>query len=157
MNVTKLRTFLIQAFVLASESKAVRRKCAALLIRKIDGVYVIVSSGVNGTDPGAPNVYEKDNVTLDSVTHAEINCLRRAPEVMMDDILVMTDSPCEFCLAALYNEYGIRRVMYGRHYRICGHLSDPDYSDLTLVHDEISEILAPAFMQSMRDSRIAAL
>lgn len=64
MNADKLRTFLIQAFVLASESKAVRRKCAALLVREVRGVYVIISSGVNGTAPGTANLYEKDNVTL---------------------------------------------------------------------------------------------
>lgn len=156
MNVDKLRTFLVQAFVLASESKATRRKCAALLIRNVRGVYVIVSSGVNGTAPGTANVYEKDNVTLSTVSHAEVNCLIRAPEVLESDIMVMTDSPCAECLATLYMDYGIRNIVYGRHYRICDHMIAPEYSELNVVHEEISNILTPAFMLSLQNSRIAA-
>lgn len=156
MNVDKLKTFVAQAFVLASESKATRRKCAALLIRKVEGVYIIISSGVNGTAPGAPNVYEKDNVTLDSVIHAEVSCLTRAPEVRETDILVITDSPCEPCLRVLYNDYGIRNIVYGRQYRICEHLTKEEFGQLNAVHIEANNLLAPAFNQALTDSHIAA-
>ena len=156
MNVDKLKTFLAQAFVLASESKATRRKCAALLIRKVEGVYIIISSGVNGTAPGSPNVYEKDNVTLDSVIHAEVSCLARASEVRESDILIITDSPCEPCLRVLYNDYGIRNIVYGRHYRICEHLTKEEFSQLNAVHIEANHFLAPAFNQALTDSFIAA-
>lgn len=156
MNIDKLKTFLAQAFILASESKATRRKCAALLIRKVDGAYIIISSGVNGTAPGEPNVYEKDNVTLESVVHAEVSCLARASEVRESDILVLTDSPCEPCLRVLYNDYGIRNIVYGRQYRICEHLTTEEFGQLNAIHLEASNLLTPAFMQALSDSRIAA-
>ncbi|AWY08311.1 dCMP deaminase [Erwinia phage vB_EamM_Alexandra] len=118
-------------FTLAASSKSKRRATAALLIHFHNGFPTIVSSGVNGTEPGTSNVMENDDLTLslNTVIHAEENCLNRMEEYSLwaneEDILFCTDSPCPNCLAYLECE-GVKTVVYAREYRLTDHLDASD-------------------------------
>ena len=118
-------------FTMAAASKSKRRATAAVLVHFSDGFPMIVSSGVNGTEPGASNVMETPDLTLslDTVIHAEVNCLNRLEEHTMwaehDDVLFCTDSPCPDCLAELKTA-GVKTVVYAREYRLTDHLDASD-------------------------------
>lgn len=114
-------------FTLASASKSKRRATAAMLVHFEDGFPTIISSGVNGTVPGASNVMENADLTLSlsSVIHAEVNCINRMEEQGMwvrdGNILFCTDSPCPNCLDAMEVE-GVETIVYAREYRLTDHL-----------------------------------
>ncbi|WAK44431.1 hypothetical protein [Erwinia phage vB_Ea_2910A] len=127
INITQAEHIMASVFTLAGASKSKRRATAAMLIHFHNGFPTIVSSGVNGTEPGASNVMENEDLTLslDTVIHAEVNCLNRMEEYSMwaneEDILFCTDSPCPNCLADLEAE-GVKTVVYAREYRLTDHL-----------------------------------
>jgi len=92
-----------QAFSFAGLSYARRRKTGAIVLRHLEGKeFTPVAFGYNGTRPGAPNLCEDINGdTLDSVIHAERNCIRK----MMNQgvatpgcTLVVTFVPCPNCV-----------------------------------------------------------
>jgi deoxycytidylate deaminase len=132
---------LAQAFVLATLSKALRRKTGALVVELRDSVPYIIGSGCNGTQAGADNKCESDDLsmTLPSVIHAEINALRDLPHKKGFRILYCTDSPCEHCLAEIVNiDNGIDLVVYGRKYRIEDHLIN---SKVPCIHFERTDAI----------------
>ena len=82
---------------------------------------MIISDGYNGTPSGFENVCEDDNnVTKPYVLHAEANAitkLARSSNNSDGSTLYVTASPCIEC-AKLIIQAGIRRVVYGEHYRL---------------------------------------
>lgn len=129
--------FLSIAYMIAGLSKAKRRACGAVLVRKINGIPVIVSSGVNGTAPGTDNACETEDLTMSypHVIHAEVNCINKVV-VEQGDILYCTDSPCEFCLKAL-EEAGVGGVYFARGYRLTDHL---DGTEIKLNYLPIADV-----------------
>lgn len=130
-------------FTLAAASKSKRRATAAMLVHFEDGFPTIISSGVNGTAPGASNVMENADLTLSlsSVIHAEVNCINRMEEQGMwvrdGNILFCTDSPCPNCLDAMEVE-GIETVVYAREYRLTDHLDASDIKMFCLDMDNVA-------------------
>jgi dCMP deaminase len=73
----------------------------------------IVSLGYNGTPEGEDNEMERDNVTLDTVVHAEMNALRKLRfwELRKHLVLFVTHAPCKRC-AEMIVKHRIRKVYY---------------------------------------------
>lgn len=129
LSIEKCVALVAQCFTLATSSKSKRRACGALLVCvREDGVPVVISSGINGTAPGADNACEPPclTYTFGHVVHAEPNCLANFDSdfVFTDrHILFVSDSPCPHCFKIIA-ERGIKHVVFGRGYRIQDHLTD---------------------------------
>lgn len=127
MSISQAEHIMASCFTLAGASKAKRRATAAMLIHFHNGFPMVMSSGVNGTMPGESNLMENEDLTLslDTVIHAEVNCLDRLEEHTLwpddEDILFCTDSPCPECLRAL-EAADVKTVVYAREYRLTDHL-----------------------------------
>ena len=93
-----------------------RRQVGALVVKD----KMIISDGYNGTPSGFENVCEEDGVTKPYVLHAEANAITkiaRSGNNSDGSTLYVTDSPCIEC-AKLIIQAGIKRVIYGREYRL---------------------------------------
>ena len=82
---------------------------------------MIISDGYNGTPSGFENVCEtEDGVTKPYVLHAEANAITKIARSGNNSdgaTLYVTDSPCIEC-SKLIIQAGIKRVVYGREYRL---------------------------------------
>lgn len=109
--------YLRMARIWAENSYCKRRQVGALVVKD----KMIISDGYNGTPSGFENVCEDDsNVTYPYVLHAEANAitkLARSNNNSDGATLYVTDSPCIEC-AKLIIQAGIKRVIYGREYRL---------------------------------------
>ena len=109
--------YMQMARIWAENSYCTRRKVGALLVKD----NMIISDGFNGTPSGFPNVCEdENNVSLPYVLHAEANAITkvaRSGNSSDGATLYITDSPCIEC-AKLIIQSGIRRVVFGRQYRL---------------------------------------
>ncbi len=109
--------YLRMAAIWSENSYCVRRKVGALVVKE----KMIISDGYNGTPVGFENVCEdENNVSKPYVMHAEANAITkiaRSGNNSDGSTLYVTDSPCIEC-AKLIIQAGIRRVIYGREYRI---------------------------------------
>lgn len=83
-----------------------------------------VSIGWNGTEPGQPNVCDKDDghgglVSVEGVVHAEINAMRklRARHDKSVLSLFVSHSPCPDCARAIVRS-GIKQVFFNERYRL---------------------------------------
>lgn len=99
---TQAQAAMLQAFVVASQSKARRRKTGAIIFREISpGYFQPLSNGYNGTRPNECNKCEHmDGTSKLDVIHAERNCLikmQRQGTPTQDTIIVVTFIPCETC------------------------------------------------------------
>jgi len=96
---------------LSRNSRATRAKVGCLIwdMKR----RTIVSLGYNGTPEGEDNIMERDNVTLDTVVHAEMNALRKLRwwEMRKHLVLFITHAPCKRC-AEMIVKYRIRKVYY---------------------------------------------
>lgn len=105
------------ARVWAENSYCERRKVGALLVKN----NMIISDGYNGTPSGFENVCEdENNVSKPYVLHAEANAITkvaRSSNSSEGSTLYVTASPCVEC-AKLIIQSGIKRVVFGEHYRI---------------------------------------
>ena len=105
------KTFMHIAYLVASESKAVRRKVGALIVKDNN----IIALGYNGTPHGFDNKCEdRNNDTLTSVLHAESNAISKcARSVLSSDgaDMYVTTSPCVEC-AKLIIQAGIKNVYW---------------------------------------------
>ena len=96
---------------LSRNSRALRAKVGCLIwdMKR----RTIISLGYNGTPEGEDNLMERDNVTLDTVVHAEMNALRKLRfwELRKHLVLFVTHAPCKRC-AEMIVKYRIRKVYY---------------------------------------------
>ena len=109
--------YLKMARIWAENSYCQRRQVGALVVK--DGM--IISDGYNGTPSGFENICEdENNVTKPYVLHAEANAitkLARSNNNSEGATIYITASPCIEC-AKLIIQAGIKRVVYGEHYRL---------------------------------------
>jgi dCMP deaminase len=105
------------AKIWSENSYCQRRQVGALIVKN----KMIISDGYNGTPVGFENVCEDANgVTHPYVLHAEANAITKiacSGNNSYGATLYVTDSPCIEC-AKLIIQAGIRRVVYGRSYRL---------------------------------------
>ena len=96
---------------LSRNSRALRAKVGCLIwdMKR----RTIISLGYNGTPEGEDNQMELNNVTLDTVVHAEMNALRKLRwwEMRKHLVLFVTHAPCKRC-AEMIVKYRIRKVYY---------------------------------------------
>lgn len=109
--------YLRMARIWAENSYCKRRQVGALVVKD----KMIISDGYNGTPSGFENDCETpEYVTRPYVLHAEANAitkLARSNNNSDGATLYVTDSPCIEC-AKLIIQAGIKRVIYGRGYRL---------------------------------------
>lgn len=111
------RRYIRMARIWAENSYCKRRQVGALIVKD----QMIISDGYNGTPSGFENVCEDENgVTKPYVLHAEANAITKIARSGNNSdgaTLYVTASPCIEC-AKLIIQAGIRRVIYGEHYRL---------------------------------------
>lgn len=104
------------AQVYADLSYCNRLKVGCVIVKD----HRIISIGYNGTPPGADNRCEdENNVTYDSVIHAEDNAIRKleqSPETGDGASLFVTTAPCFLCAGLILNA-GVREVFYNIPYK----------------------------------------
>jgi dCMP deaminase len=111
------KRYLRMAKIWSENSYCQRRQVGALIVKD----NMIISDGYNGTPVGFENVCEDEHgVTHPYVLHAEANAITkiaRSGNNSNGATLYVTDSPCIEC-AKLIIQAGIKRVIYGRAYRL---------------------------------------
>ena len=108
--------YLRMAQIWSENSYCQRRQVGALVVKD----KMIISDGYNGTPAGFENICEENGVTKPYVLHAEANAITkiaRSGNNSDGSTLYVTDSPCIEC-AKLIIQAGIKRVIYGREYRL---------------------------------------
>lgn len=127
------RRYLRMAQIWAENSYCVRRQVGALIVKN----KMIISDGYNGTPAGFENVCEDENgVTQPFVLHAEANAITKIARSGNNSdgaTLYVTDSPCIEC-SKLIIQSGIRRVVYGRKYRLTDGLDLLERAGIELVY-----------------------
>ncbi|EJW92277.1 cytidine/deoxycytidylate deaminase family protein [gut metagenome] len=127
------RRYLRMAQIWAENSYCVRRQVGALIVKN----KMIISDGYNGTPAGFENVCEDENgVTKPFVLHAEANAITKIARSGNNSdgaTLYVTDSPCIEC-SKLIIQSGIRRVVYGRKYRLTDGLDLLERAGIELVY-----------------------
>lgn len=111
------KRYLRMARIWAENSYCQRRQVGALIVKD----KMIISDGYNGTPAGFENVCEDETgVTKPYVLHAEANAITKIARSGNNSdgaTLYVTASPCIEC-AKLIIQAGIKRVIYGEHYRL---------------------------------------
>ncbi len=111
------RRYLRMAKIWSENSYCTRRQVGALIVKD----QMIISDGYNGTPAGFENICEDEHsVTKPYVLHAEANAITKIARSGNNSdgaTLYVTDSPCIEC-AKLIIQAGIKRVIYGREYRL---------------------------------------
>jgi dCMP deaminase len=111
------RRYIRMAKIWSENSYCSRRQVGALIVKD----KMIISDGFNGTPSGFENICEDENsVTKPYVLHAEANAITKIARSGNNSdgaTLYVTDSPCIEC-AKLIIQAGIKRVIYGREYRL---------------------------------------
>ena len=109
--------YMRMARIWAENSYCERRKVGALIVKE----NMIISDGFNGTPAGFENVCEdEDGLTKPYVLHAEANAITKIARSNNNSngaTMYVTTSPCIEC-AKLIIQAGIKRVIYGREYRL---------------------------------------
>lgn len=109
--------YMRMARIWAENSYCRRRQVGALLVKN----KMIISDGYNGTPAGFENNCEdEDDNSKPYVLHAEANAITKVARSHNSSdgaTLYVTASPCMEC-AKLIIQAGIKRVVYGEHYRI---------------------------------------
>lgn len=109
--------YMRMARIWAENSYCRRRQVGALLVKN----KMIISDGYNGTPAGFENNCEDENGNSKPyVLHAEANAITKVARSHNSSdgaTLYVTASPCMEC-AKLIIQAGIKRVVYGEHYRI---------------------------------------
>lgn len=125
--------YLRMAYIWAENSYCHRRKVGALMVKN----NAIISDGYNGTPSGFPNVCEAiDGTTLPYVLHAEANAITKVARNHNSSdgsTLYVTTSPCMEC-SKLIIQAGIKRIVYGEHYRITDGLDLLKEAGIEIVH-----------------------
>lgn len=109
--------YLRMARIWSENSYCQRRQVGCLIVKD----KMIISDGFNGTPTGFPNQCEdENNVSFPYVLHAEANAITKIARSGNNSdgaTLYVTDSPCIEC-SKLIIQAGIKRVIYGREYRL---------------------------------------
>ena len=109
--------YIRMARIWGENSYCKRRQVGALIVKE----KMIISDGFNGTPSGFENICEDENGrTKPYVLHAEANAITKIARSGNNSdgaTLYVTDSPCIEC-AKLIIQAGIKRVVYGREYRL---------------------------------------
>ena len=109
--------YLRMAKIWAENSYCTRRQVGALIVKD----KMIISDGYNGTPSGFENICENEHgLTKPYVLHAEANAITKiacSGNNSGGATLYVTDAPCIEC-AKLIIQAGIKRVIYGRQYRL---------------------------------------
>ena len=130
--------YLRMARIWAENSYCNRRKVVCLVVKD----KMIISDGYNGTPSGFENICEDDNnVTKPYVLHAEANAITKLARSSNNSdraTLYVTASPCMEC-AKLIVQAGIRRVVYGEHYRISDGIELLERAGIEVIYKEINE------------------
>ena len=129
--------YMRMAAIWAENSYCKRRQVGALVVKD----NRIISDGYNGTPSGFENICEDDsNVTYPYVLHAEANAitkLARSHNNSDKATLYVTDSPC-IERAKLIIQAGIKRVVYGRDYRLSDGIDLLRKAGIEVVKNEIN-------------------
>lgn len=111
------KRYLRMAQIWAENSYCIRRQVGALIVKN----KMIISDGYNGTPSGFENICEDDKgLTKPYVLHAEANAITKIARSGNNSdgaTLYVTDAPCIEC-SKLIIQAGIKRVIYGREYRL---------------------------------------
>lgn len=125
--------YLRMARIWAENSYCQRRQVGALIVKD----KMIISDGYNGTPSGFENVCEDEHgLTKPYVLHAEANAITkiaRSGNNSDGSTLYVTDAPCIEC-AKLIIQSGIRRVVYGREYRLTEGIGLLERAGVEVVH-----------------------
>ena len=109
--------YMRMATIWAENSYCKRRQVGALLVKD----KMIISDGYNGTPSGFDNNCEdENNSSFPYVLHAEANAITKVARSNNSSdgaTLYVTASPCIEC-AKLIIQAGIKRVVYGKQYRL---------------------------------------
>ena len=109
--------YLRMAKIWAENSYCTRRQVGALIVKD----KMIISDGYNGTPSGFENICEDEHgLTKPYVLHAEANAITKiacSGNNSGGATRYVTDAPCIEC-AKLIIQAGIKRVIYGRQYRL---------------------------------------
>jgi dCMP deaminase len=111
----KARLYLDIAKRISLESYCKRLQVGCLIVKGGN----IISFGYNGNIHGFPNICEENDVTLDSVLHAESNAITKAcksPISTEDSTMYCTHACCVHC-AKLIIQSGITTFVYLEEYR----------------------------------------
>ena len=131
--------YLRMARIWAENSYCQRRQVGALVVKD----KMTISDGYNGTPSGFENVCEDEqNVTKPYVLHAEANAitkLARSSNNSEGATIYITASPCIEC-AKLIIQAGIKRVVYGEHYRLTDGIELLQRAGIEVVFIDINEI-----------------
>jgi len=126
------KRYMRMALIWAGNSYCERRKVGALLIKD----KMIISDGYNGTPSGFENICEDEfNKTKAYVLHAEANAITkvaRSHNSSEGATLYVTASPCIEC-SKLIIQAGIKRVVFGEHYRMQDGLELLKRADIDVV------------------------
>lgn len=114
--------YMAMAMLTASQSKAIRAKVGAIIVK--DGI--VCSSGYNGKPRGTDNCCEYEGEdgnlhTSDMVVHAELNAvlnmvIANSGASIKDATIYITYAPCPRC-SAMIKQCGISRVVFCIPYR----------------------------------------
>ena len=118
MRISRQQMFMEIAHTVAKRSTCFRLNVGAVVVVN----NRIVSIGYNGRPAGQPHCEGSSCPGRDGcheTIHAEDNALRHVPEAMaLENVdIYVTDSPCQHC-AERINEWNVRRVFFGKPYRI---------------------------------------
>lgn len=132
------KRYLRMARIWAENSYCQRRQVGALIVKD----KMIISDGYNGTPAGFENVCEDDNgITKPYVLHAEANAITKIARSGNNSdgaTLYVTASPCIEC-AKLIIQSGIKRVIYGEHYRLTDGIDLLKRAGIEVLFVEVAE------------------
>lgn len=133
------KRYLRMAKVWAENSYCQRRQVGALIVKD----KMIISDGYNGTPSGFENVCEtEEGVTKPYVLHAEANAITKIARSNNNSdgaTLYVTDSPCIEC-SKLIIQAGIKRVVYGREYRLTDGIDLLKKAGITIEYMPVEEV-----------------
>jgi len=133
------RRYLRMATIWAENSYCKRRQVGALLVKD----KMIISDGYNGTPTGFENDCETpENTSKAYVLHAEANAITKVAmsnNSSFGSTLYVTDSPCIEC-AKLIIQSGIKRVIYGRAYRLTDGIDLLTRAGIEVIYKPIKEL-----------------
>ena len=132
------KRYLSMAKVWSENSYCQRRQVGALIVKD----KMIISDGYNGTPSGFENVCEtEEGVTKPYVLHAEANAITKIARSNNNSdgaTLYVTDSPCIEC-SKLIIQAGIKRVVYGREYRLTDGIDLLKKAGITIEYMPVEE------------------